>query len=114
MGCTACQKQHYLLDGRCLARCPPTHTPTGEGDFFRICMEPIPEIEESLCAKNISTSGRPCTCPKGCHLCERSFSTAENPLCLGCTSMYLHEGTCVSTCPMGFKPRSHGAFSSSC
>ncbi|XP_038615096.1 LOW QUALITY PROTEIN: extracellular matrix protein FRAS1 [Tachyglossus aculeatus] len=122
--CTACASTHVLLDGRCLAHCPP--------GFFRqevACSACHPTCREchagsdsdcTACHPHAALSGGTCRngCRDGQYLDLVGSCAGCHPLCQHCTADPRHRGSlclrcqsarhvllgdgCVPTCPAGY------------
>eukprot|EP00041_Stephanoeca_diplocostata_P024288 m.611001 g.611001 ORF g.611001 m.611001 type:complete len:718 (+) comp22496_c0_seq1:260-2413(+) len=80
-GCVQCRNEHFLLDGVCVAMCPPTtHLGLGNGFYNRRCIE-------GTCRRGIGN----------CNECDASSMS-----CVECRdSAFLYNGQCVPSCPSG-------------
>jgi len=87
----------YLYGGACQTVCPPNTIAAGTGRYGRECVTPLP--------------GQTCV-PRaqGCQSC-----TSDRTACVQCRdSRYLHQGSCVESCPEGTIENGLGQFNRLC
>lgn len=102
--CVQCRDSYHLHEGLCLQSCPLGSTPAGGGRYNRRC-EGIRNDggEENPPGSCASMAGH-------CHRCSD-----DGAACSQCRDQhYLHEGSCLESCPIGFDGLGIGHFSRRC
>lgn len=83
--CLICYDGLWLLDGQCVATCPPGYA----GTFV--------EFVSALYNKMVGVCKQ---CESPCSTCSRTTSQYECQSCSG--GFYLYQSRCLVTCPSGF------------
>lgn len=86
--CLECNQGYILENSTCSTQCP--NFCESCSDSTCIFCNPGFELQNNTCIK----------CPTNCSLCL-------NSTCLHCESSYLHNQTCIPTCPQGYEPQSN-------
>lgn len=99
--CTRCKNGKFLHNHTCVDDCSaaPGNISYNPRAWGRECREPF------VCTRGLDESGVACKCHNdfggtNCAVCEWGLS---GPRCTTCkSSLYLHNGNCVRSCPDGF------------
>jgi hypothetical protein len=108
--CEVCKNSFLLHQGVCVPSCPAGFSAQGTGRFFRRC---IPAVTRTCSQGVLDGSTEQCRCQTGCNAC-----TFVNGVASGCTecadSLFLHDATCVSSCPDGSVATGTGSTGRTC
>lgn len=119
--CTVCRDGWYLLDGKCVEKCPPDMASSGISDFRRRCLKPFvcrsgkvyDAAIDGTFSQTLTNRNAPygCRCPApgnkvggNCFACEYRAG-GDGSRCLRCSGgKFLHNNACYDECPAGTVP----------